>query len=65
VIATKRVEYKITLNDISGRQLIELSKKSEVGTNHEGINVSGLPGGIYILRIASQTGSYVQKLIIR
>jgi phosphatidylserine/phosphatidylglycerophosphate/cardiolipin synthase-like enzyme len=65
VKATKAVEYKITLSDISGRQLIELRKKAEVGTNHEGFNVSGFPSGIYILRIASHTGSYVQKLIVR
>lgn len=65
VKATQAVEYKITLTDIAGRQLININKKAANGTNHESINVSGLSGGIYIIRISSRTGSYSQKLIVR
>jgi hypothetical protein len=63
--ASQRTAYTVQLMDMSGRVVLQNANTAVSGINHTGLDVSGMPKGIYFLRISSTTGSYVQKLIIR
>jgi len=65
VKANNTVEYRIELLDLSGRILRSNSKKAAAGLNHSELELNGLNSGLYLIRISSRNGSYVQKLVVR
>lgn len=57
-------EVRFVLNDIFGREIINVKKKLNAGFNSEKIDVSNLLSGIYFLNFAGENISVVKKLIV-
>jgi hypothetical protein len=52
---------KIEISDLAGKQV--MSKTISLGKGNNGINISRLQSGIYLLQISSVNGTYVTKFI--
>ncbi len=59
------VNGTVTLTDQQGRRVISETLPSTTGAKGERIDVSGLPGGVYILSVYSSTGNAHMQLIKR
>ena len=65
VKANKQVTYRIDLLDLSGRIIKESDETAAPGINHSRLDISNLQSGLYLLRISSRNGYYVQKLVVQ
>ena len=58
-------DVTISLKDITGKQVLENTETVVVGHSKSTIDVSGLPSGIYFIKIQGVDYNLVKKLVIR
>ncbi|MDT8392217.1 MAG: C10 family peptidase [Bacteroidales bacterium] len=64
-LAEKNADITWHVYDMTGRELINQSVISQAGANTCQFDISGLAGGIYLLKAETPTQSWQQKLIIQ
>jgi PKD repeat protein len=66
VNATKNFDKEITISVVNmiGVEVFSKSFKSLSSGKSFGVNLVGLPGGIYYLKIETETGNFIQKILI-
>ncbi len=59
-------EVSISLEDISGKRIMTIEKqKYQSGRQTASINLSGIPNGLYFVKLNNGSKAYYQKLIIK
>lgn len=61
-LSDSKSQLKLELSDINGRTI--LNQKISEGVNPATINITGVPGGLYFLKIVSENRSVVKKVVI-
>ena len=61
----ENTDIDITLNDISGKQLISSTYNASAGNNQLSLDVNGLAKGIYVLTVNTTKGSLNYKVVIK
>ncbi|HRY33501.1 MAG TPA: C10 family peptidase [Bacteroidales bacterium] len=57
-------QFSMIISDLSGRTLLTESHDIPQGSNTVSCSVDHIPAGIYLLKLAGEQGSLIQKLII-
>lgn len=63
-LAEKKADISIRVYDMTGRKMMNQSLISQAGKNNYQLDISGLAGGIFLLKAETPTQAWQQKLII-
>jgi hypothetical protein len=59
-------EVSISLVDISGKRIITIEKqKYQAGKQVSVLNLNGIPNGLYVVKLFTNSKTYFQKLVVR